>query len=101
MSPQTEVQLAQANKQADWSVEASYSQRGSAYSNMVSIGVSIPLQWDQKNRQDREVAAKLALAEQAQAQHEDMLRSHVAEVRAMLNEWENGASDRVARTMKH
>ena len=41
-----------------------FSQRGSAYSNMVSLNVSIPLQWDQKNRQDREVSARLALAEQ-------------------------------------
>ena len=37
-----------------------FSQRGSAYSNMVSLNVSVPLQWDQKNRQDRELAARLA-----------------------------------------
>jgi hypothetical protein len=56
---------------------------------MVSFGVAIPLQWDQKNRQDREVAAKLAMAEQAEAQREEMLRAHVAEVRNMVHEWEN------------
>ena len=93
---ETEVRLAQANKQADWSVEASYSQRGPAYSNMVSIEVSIPLQWDQKNRQDREVAAKLALVDAAQARYDDMLRSHEAEVRGLLNDWQTG-KDRVAR----
>ena len=93
---ETEVRLAQANKQADWSVEASYSQRGPAYSNMVSIEVSIPLQWDQKNRQDREVAAKLALVDEARARYEDMLRSHEAEVRGLLNNWQTG-KDRVAR----
>lgn len=85
----TEAQLAQANKLADWSVEVAYSQRGSQYSDMVSVGVSIPLQWDQKNRQDREVAAKLAVADQARAAREEMLRQHVAEVRTMLNEWES------------
>ena len=63
---------------------------------MVSIGVAIPLQWDQKNRQDREVAAKLALTERAKAQQEDALRNHVAEVRTMFNEWENG-QERIAR----
>ena len=32
-----------------------YSQRGPAYSNMVSLNVSLPLPWDRKNRQDREL----------------------------------------------
>ena len=84
-----EARLAQANKKPDWGMEVMYSQRGSAYSNMISVGVSIPLQWDQKNRQDREVGAKLAELEQARAQRDDMLRAHVAEVRSMVNEWEN------------
>lgn len=84
-----EVRLAQANKTADWSVQLMYSQRGPAYSNMVSLAVSVPLQWDQTHRQDRELGAKLALLDQARAEREDMLAAHVAEVRAMLAEWEN------------
>jgi outer membrane protein TolC len=84
-----EVRMAQTNKKADWSVALMYSQRGSAYSNMISVNVSVPLQWDQKNRQDREVAAKLAMLDQARAEREDMLRAHTAEVRAMIAEWEN------------
>ena len=84
-----EVRVAQANKKADWSVELMYSQRGPTYSNMVSVNVSVPLQWDQKNRQDREIAAKLAMLDQARAEREDMVRSHTAEVRAMIAEWEN------------
>jgi outer membrane protein TolC len=87
---EADVQLAKANKQSDWSVELAYGARGPAYANLFSVGVSIPLQWDQKNRQDREVAAKIAVAEQAKALEEDALRAHVAEVRTMLNEWENG-----------
>ena len=93
---ETDARLAQANKQADWSVEASYAQRGPAYSNMLSIGVSIPLQWDQKNRQNRELAAKLALVDEAKARYEDMLRNHEAEVRAWLNDWQTG-KDRLSR----
>ncbi|MDI1252476.1 TolC family protein [Thermomonas sp.] len=93
---ETDARLAQANKQADWSVEASYAQRGPTYSNMISIGVSIPLQWDQKNRQNRELAAKLALVDEAKARYEDMLRNHEAEVRGWLNDWQTG-KDRVAR----
>ncbi len=42
-----------------------------------------------RNRQDREVAAKLAMVDQARAERDDMLRAHVAEVRAMIAEWEN------------
>ena len=92
----TEARLAQANKRADWTVEGSYSQRGSAYSNMVSFGVSIPLQLDPKNRQDREVSAKLAQVNEAQARYDDMLRGHDTEVLSMLNDWRNG-KERVAR----
>jgi outer membrane protein TolC len=56
---------------------------------MISVGVSVPLQWDRINRQDREVASKLALLDQARAEREDMLRAHVAGLRAMIAEWEN------------
>ena len=90
----TEARLAQANKKTDWSLEMTYSQRGSAYSNMVSVNVAIPLQWDQKNRQDRELAAKLALADQAEAQREESLRAHISEVRAQIQDWENGRERR-------
>ena len=84
-----EVRVAQANKKADWSVQLMYSQRGSAYSNMISVNVSVPLQLDPKNRQDRELAAKLSMLDQARAEREDMLRARAAEVRAMIAEWEN------------
>lgn len=86
---QAEVVIAQTNKRADWSAELMFSQRGSAYSNMISINLSVPLQWDQTNRQDRELAAKLALVEQARAQTEEMTREHAAEIRAMVIEWQS------------
>jgi outer membrane protein TolC len=87
---QTEARLAQANLQSDWSVELMYSQRGSAFDNMISVGISVPLQWDRPNRQGRELSARLAQFEQAKAQREDTLRAHVAEVGTMLNEWNSG-----------
>ncbi|MBC7452597.1 MAG: TolC family protein [Massilia sp.] len=86
---QAEAQLAQANKKPDWSVEVAFQQRGPAYANMVSLGVSIPLQWDRQHRQDRELSSKLSLVEQARAQRDETLRTHVAETRTMINEWEN------------
>jgi outer membrane protein TolC len=93
---QADVKLAQANRRTDWSVELAFQQRGPAYSNMVSFGISVPLQWDRKNRQDRELAARLALAEQAKAERDEMLRDHVAATRAMIVEWQSG-KERVAR----
>ena len=93
---QAEADVARSNKQADASVELMLSQRGSAYSNMVSLNVSIPLQWDQKNRQDRELAAKLAAVEQLRAEREEATRMHVAEAQAMLQEWRSDR-ERLAR----
>nr|WP_315239946.1 TolC family protein [uncultured Albidiferax sp.] len=86
---QAEVDIAQSNKRSDWSVELMLSQRGPAYSNMVSVNVSIPLQWDQKNRQNREVAAKLAIAEQMRAQREEATREHVADTRMWIQQWQS------------
>jgi outer membrane protein TolC len=92
----TEARLAQANSTPDWTVEVAYQQRGPEFSNMVSIGVALPLPWDRANRQDREVASKLAMAEQARAQRDEVLRAHLGEVRSMIAEWQNGR-ERLAR----
>lgn len=92
----TGVQLAEANRHPDWSVEVSLQHRGQGYSNMLSVGVSVPLQWDRKNRQDRELAAKIMQADQVRDEREEMLRTHAAEVRVMLDEWRSGR-ERLAR----
>lgn len=86
---QADAQIAQTGKQTDWSVEFMYNQLGPAYANMVSINLAIPLQWDQKNRQDRELLAKLAVVEQLRSEREEATRMHVAEVQAMLQEWQS------------
>ncbi|MCM2306717.1 MAG: TolC family protein [Sulfuritalea sp.] len=91
---QVEAKLAQANKKSDWSVQLMLQQRGPAFSNMISVGVSIPLQWDQKNRQDRELSAKLAMVEQARAERDEALRERVAEALTMINEWQNNRERR-------
>ena len=84
-----DADIAQSNKSADWSVELMASQRGPAYSNMVSVNVSIPLQLDPKQRQDRDLAARLALVEQMRAQREEATREHLAEARSWLQEWQS------------
>ena len=85
-----DARLAQANTKSDWTLEAAYQQRGALFSNMLSIGVSIPLQLNSTNRQIREVGAKLALVDEAKARYEDLLRAHEAEVRGLINDWQNG-----------
>ncbi len=81
-----QAEIARAERKADWSLELMYSQRGSAYSNMVSVNVSIPLQWNRKDRQDRELAAELSTLEAMKAEREEAVRAHEAEVREMLLE---------------
>lgn len=93
---ESDARLAQANRESDISVEASFGQRSPAFSNLLSIGISIPLQWDRKNRQDRELSARLAMVDEVKARYQDMLRSHESEVRGWLNDWQTG-KERVAR----
>ena len=96
---QAEAGLARANRTADWSVEVALQQRGPGYPGMVSFGISVPLQWDRGHRQERELSARLATAGQAQAERDETLREHVAEVRGQLAEWQAGR-ERIARYQK-
>jgi outer membrane protein TolC len=91
-----ESDVARSGKLTDWTVEFMYSQRGPAYSNMVSINVSVPLQWDRKNRQDREIAAAAAKAEQMRAEREEMTRERAADLRNWLALWQ-GNRERLRR----
>ncbi|HEY2628896.1 MAG TPA: TolC family protein [Usitatibacter sp.] len=88
----SEVKLASANRSPDWSIEVSYQNRGSAYPDMMSVGVSIPLTWDRPHRQDQELASKIAMSQQASAARADALQAHIAEVEAMVVEWDDDHS---------
>lgn len=82
-----EADVALQERSADWSVSLMYSQRGAAFADMVSVGVSVPLQWDRRNRQDRELSARLAEAEQWRAEREELERETLARLRADLAVW--------------
>lgn len=86
---QADLAIAESSKRPNWSWELAYSQRGSAYSNMVSFGVSIPLPTNAANKQDRDIAAKQAQLEQANALHEDMRRETQAGVSSAYAEWQS------------
>jgi len=88
-----EVEVAEQNRTPNWSWEVSYAQRGPAYSNMISVGVSVPLPIGRADRQDREVAARLAQRDQVRDQIEDARRRHASEFTALRLEWQ-GLSER-------
>jgi len=84
----TDAALAANSKKSDWSLEVAYGQRGPAFSNMISVMVSIDLPWEAEKRQDRDLAAKRLLAEQAQAQTEEARRMHEAELHGFYVDWQ-------------
>ena len=84
-----EAKVARQEKQSDWTWSVMYGERSSGSSDMISIGVSVPLQWNQENRQDRVVAAELAQADQVRAEREEMTREHIAETARWLDTWKS------------
>lgn len=86
---QAEADLARANQRPDWSVGLTVGKRGPAYSDFVFLSLSLPLLWDPQNRQDRELAARLASVEQLRAERGDATRDRVAATLAMLQAWQN------------
>jgi outer membrane protein TolC len=87
------AEVARADRHPDWSVELVYSVRGTGYSNMATLELTVPLEIDRAHRQDPKLAAKLAEASQAKAEREDMVRAHTAELAAMIDDW-NSARER-------
>ena len=79
----------------NWTWQVSYGQR-TGYSDMVSVGVSIPLQVAPARRQDRETAAKLALVEKAEADLAEATRAASAEYAALLGDVQR-LQQRIAR----
>ncbi|MFA8391522.1 TolC family protein [Burkholderia ubonensis] len=79
---EADTAVADSERSPNWTWELAYQQRGGAYSNMVSIGVTIPLPLNRKNRQNRDVAEKAELATKARLMYEDALRQVQADIRA-------------------
>ena len=90
-----EAEVARQDLKPDWSAEIMFSQRGSQFSNMVSIGVSVPLQWDRPQRQQRELAARLARVNELEAEREEQTRERLLQVQRWQQQW-RAALDRLA-----
>lgn len=80
-----EAEATARQRTPNWTWELSYAQR-SGYSDMVSLGVTIPLQVAPSQRQDRETAAKRAALEQARAAWAEATRAAQADYRMAMNE---------------
>lgn len=87
-----EAEVARQEKSADWSWSLMYSKRGSQFGDMVSLGVSIPLQWDQARKQDRELGASLERIEQVRLEREEMRREYLFDVQRLLANWQSNLS---------
>ena len=90
LSRELEVARRQADVTAsernpNWSWGVSYGQR-TGYSDMVSFGVNIPIPLSPSERQDRDTAAKLALADKAEAELAEATRVASAEYRALASD---------------
>ncbi|WP_174364294.1 TolC family protein [uncultured Caballeronia sp.] len=87
--------VAQSNRNPNWTWEVSYQQRGGQYSNMVSVGVSIPIPLNRRDRQDRDTAEKSELGTKARLMYEDARRQVDADIRTLSATLASGR-DRVA-----
>jgi outer membrane protein TolC len=85
---QADVAVAGSTKTPDWSLIVSYGQRSPNFSNMVNVLVAIDLPIAAGRRQDRDVAARQALAERARSAAADARRAAEAEARALVADWE-------------
>ncbi len=80
-----EAALMARNRRPNWTWEVSYGQR-SGYPDLVSIGVSIPLPVAPAARQDRELAARQAQVDQADAAWAEAQRAARAEYAGLASD---------------
>lgn len=83
------VEASRAERRPDWSLTASYGQRGLERSDMVSVEVAIGLPWFQRHRRDRDVLAREAEYQGALALRDDDRRAFATAVDAAFARWES------------
>jgi cobalt-zinc-cadmium efflux system outer membrane protein len=85
---QAEVHEAEAAKRPDWGVELSYGRRGSDFSDMVSLEVTVGLPIFSGSRQEPLIAARRHDLSRIESERDAMLRDHTQELEATLAEYE-------------
>jgi len=92
---QRAVTVAATNRRPNWTWEVGYAQR-TGFSDLFTVGVSIPLAIARDRRQDRETAAKAALVDRADADVAEAVRLATAEYRTLIGNRQR-LSERIAR----
>ncbi len=82
-----DADLSHQERTPDFSVELMFSQRGPGYSDMVSVGVSVPLALHRAHRQDRELAARLAEVQALDAEWQEARRTTQLELAIWHRTW--------------
>lgn len=82
---QQSAAVASSSREPNWTWELAYGQR-SGFSDLMTLGVSIPLPLAPGERQDRESAAKLALVDKAEAELAEAQRAAAAEYRTLVSD---------------
>jgi outer membrane protein TolC len=91
-----ETRVARMSRRPDWNVELMYGKRGPAFEDMLSLGVSVPLQLGRKDKQDRELAASLSRLENVQRLRAEQSRDYRLQIQTWLSSW-RGTQDRLNR----
>lgn len=86
----TQVELARTGRRPDWSAELSYADRGSHYSNMVSLQFRVGLPLFARHRQNPLIEASLAEVRSGEATREAAVRMHRSEIDAAHARWNSG-----------
>ncbi|NOT15089.1 MAG: TolC family protein [Methylotenera sp.] len=97
---QFDVDSAQANLERNWGWEVGYGKRFNDRSDMLSFQVSIDLQLDRANRQDRRTAEKLVLVEKARKLTEDRRRELSSELESAMADAEAADARETERITK-
>jgi outer membrane protein TolC len=87
-----DLDLARAARRPDWSAELTYGKRGPGLGDMASLEFTVGLPLFVRNRQNPLIAARSADLHRAEADREEMIRAHTAELRQALIEWEQSGA---------
>ncbi len=84
---QADIRVASAERHVDPTIEAGFGQRDGGRSQMLSLTVKLPLQFNRRGRQDVMVAARTATAAQFAAERDDSTRAAASEIDAAVAAW--------------
>ncbi|MDB5893481.1 MAG: transporter [Rhodoferax sp.] len=85
-----EAEVVAANRQPNWTWQVGYGQR-TGFSDLVTVGVNIPLAVAPGARQDRETAARLALVGKVEGELAEATRAAQAEYRQLASDEQHHA----------